>query len=142
MGDQKGSANSHLSAFHDSACAGSAGASPGLSRNPPAAEDEVVLIEHAGLAGGDSTLGDVEFHLRPALLRRRDGRADAGMVVTNLRGDLEGCGRGLPRDPVAAFDGEGVFIQHRFVANDDAVARAAEEGAELELSVSYGGLTG
>ena len=89
MGDQKGSANSHLSAFHDSACAGSAGASPGLSRNPSAAEDEVVLVEHTRLSGGDGALGDVEFHLRPALLRRRDGRADAGMVVANLRGDFD-----------------------------------------------------
>ena len=59
------------------------------SRNPPAAEDEVILIEDAGLSGGDGALGDVEFHLRPALLRRRDGRADAGMVVANLRGDFD-----------------------------------------------------
>ena len=59
------------------------------ARNPSAAEDEVVLVEDAGLSGGDGALGDVKLHLCPALLRRRDGRADAGMVVANLRGDFD-----------------------------------------------------
>lgn len=48
-------------------------------RNSPAGEDKVVLLEDAGLPGGDDALGNEELHLHPAPLRQRDGRAAAGM---------------------------------------------------------------
>src|SRR5689334_19758966 len=48
------------------------------------------------------------------------------MVVTNLRSRFDGSRWSLPWDPVATLHAEFSAIEHRFVADDDAVALRIE----------------
>ena len=74
------------------------------SRNPPAADDQIVLIKHRRLAGRDGALGGMQFHLYRTVAGRRHRRGRAGMVVTDFRRDFDG--------PVSLSNG----IQLQFVA--------------------------
>src|SRR5213075_3196284 len=69
--------------------------SPG---NPAAAEDEVVLIEHRGLAGCDGSLGTVQF--------------DRG---------AERSGRGIEWNPIAPVRDKLVAVEGSIVSDDHTI---------------------
>jgi hypothetical protein len=48
------------------------------------------------------------------------------MVVTNLHRRLDARRWLLERNPVAALDGEVVFLQHRFIAHNHAIVRRVQ----------------
>ena len=93
---------------------------------PAAAEEEIVVVGDAGLAGSDGALGAVELECRGAVGTRENCCRGAGMVVADFDGGGEVVGRGVEGDPVAAFDGEGVAFELGVVADDDAVVGGIE----------------
>ena len=75
-----------------------------LPRNPATTEDEVVLVEHAGLPWGDGALRAVKANGGAAVFTGLNGGGRAGMIVPNARGGLDRLDQFGKRDPVAAFD--------------------------------------
>src|SRR5687768_15085759 len=56
----------------------------GSAANPAAAENDVAIVNHGGLAGRDGFLRLVQLDTSAAAMHRRDGRARAGVAVANL----------------------------------------------------------
>jgi hypothetical protein len=54
------------------------------SAEPAAAEDEVTVVEHSGLAGSDGALRRVEGHARDAGVQRLDGGGSRLVLVADF----------------------------------------------------------
>src|ERR1039458_6038081 len=60
-----------------------------LTRNPSAADDQIVLIKHRRLTGRDGALGCVQFDLHRTFSGWFPRCGRAVMVVTDFRRDLD-----------------------------------------------------
>src|SRR5579885_835125 len=74
-----------------------------LSRNPPAAHHQIILIKNGCLAWRNSTLRRMQFYLHRPVFSRRQRRRRPGMVVTDFRHYLNWPLQLLKRMPVATF---------------------------------------
>src|SRR6202044_995093 len=60
-----------------------------LSCDPPAADDQVVLIKHSGLAGRDGSLRRMQFYFHGTIAGRRHCCRGARMVIADLSRHLD-----------------------------------------------------
>ena len=95
----------------------------GVAFYPAASEDEVVLVEDGGLAGGDAGLRFVEDELGVVGVEGDDLGLDGGGVVAEFGFDGDGLvGRGRGNgEPACAFEGAGCAFEVGLWADDDEV---------------------
>src|SRR5437899_202230 len=92
-----------------------------LSRNPPTAKDQVILVKDCGLTRRDGALGSVQFYFRAASGQRGNCRGSACVGVTNLCRCLKSFRRRIEGNPIAPVDDELVALERRIISDDDSI---------------------
>ena len=92
-----------------------------LPRNPPAADDQIILIKHCCLAGCDGALRRVQFYAHGIIFQWRHSCGCAGMIVTNFCHDFDWFGQLIERMPVAAAGDKFIAVERAIIADDDAI---------------------
>ena len=92
-----------------------------IARDPAAAQDEIVLVKHAGLARCDGSLGLFQGDGGLVSADRANDSWRAFVVVADLGEGLEFFLGMLKRNPIAAFDAKRVLDQIVGITDDDLV---------------------
>ena len=97
------------------------------SREDPApAKNEVFLVKHGGLAGGDGALSFLQFDLCPAVGKGSDDGGGAGVIIPDFDGGVDFGGGNLEGNPIAAIHRELGAIEGAVVAHHNPVSPGIE----------------
>src|SRR5262249_16431996 len=89
--------------------------------NPPAANDDVAIVNYRGLSRCDRALGFTQSNSRALIFKRSHGRGCPGMAVANLYCEFHIVTRQVACDPVLPIDLKFVASQIVSLADDDAI---------------------
>src|SRR5262245_33030389 len=89
--------------------------------DPATAQDQIILVEDAGLSWGDGALRHTQLDMGAAPLQDGDRRRGTRMVVTNLGQCLKTLRSLMESDPIAAIDDKLVLFQQQILTHNHAV---------------------
>src|SRR5690349_6367212 len=91
------------------------------SRDPSAAQDQIVLVKNSGLACGNGSLRGVQFNFHSSFGNWSYGSGSARMIIADFYCGFEGFRGGVKGDPITPVSHKLVSIEGGIIADNNAV---------------------